>query len=84
MQVDLGNNPLTPHSSPTHPTNKHTTNNQQDFDADLGGYQSDSQVDLPLEGDDYDDELEALLYADDYGSNGSGSRGRRGRRRHRG
>jgi hypothetical protein len=53
----------------------------QDFD-EYGGYMSDSQVDLPLGGgDDFlsDDELEALGYFDDGGSNGG--RGRRARRR---
>lgn len=57
-----------------------------DFD-EFGGYTSDSQVDLPLEGDDYDDELEALLSLDGgEGGHSSGrdeGRGRRGRRRHR-
>lgn len=54
----------------------------QEFDAFNSGYQSDSQVDLPLDGDDYEDELEALLYADGHNggnSNNNGNRGRRGR-----
>lgn len=53
----------------------------QDFDEYSAGYLTDSQVEIPIEGDDYDDELEALLY--DNESNGNGGRGRRGRRRHR-
>lgn len=52
----------------------------QDLDEYSSGYQTDSQVDLPLDGDDYDDELEALMYAD----NSNNSRGRRGTRRQRG
>jgi len=53
----------------------------QDLDEySSSGYQTDSQVDLPLDGDDYDDELEALMYAD----NSNNSRGRRGKRRQRG
>lgn len=46
---------------------------------------SDSQVDLPLDGDEYDDELEALLSydADSNSSDRDEGRGRRGRRRHR-
>lgn len=57
-------------------------NRVQDFD-EYGGYISDSQVDLPLGGDEYlsDDELEALGFYDESGSNGG--RGRRERRRHK-
>lgn len=65
--------------SPCHQQNAGCLPCAQDFDEYSAGYLTDSQVEIPIEGDDYDDELEALLYDD----SSNGGRGRRGRRRQR-